>query len=123
MSQTRRPRATLLRTCKRAGRRHPASAQTDAETFLARWREKPDLVVLDPPRAGIAAAALSRLANLAPSTIAYLSCDPATLARDLAMLVGTSEKPGRFIISDVHLIDIFPQTYHMEVLVRLVRRA
>ena len=60
--------------------------------------------------------------KLAPGAIAYLSCDPATLARDLAVLVGSQEKPGPYHISDVHLVDTFPQTYHMEALVRLSRR-
>jgi 23S rRNA (uracil1939-C5)-methyltransferase len=113
----------LAANLQESGASSPAFRQTDAESFLARWTEAPDLVVLDPPRAGVASAALSRLANLAPAAIAYLSCDPATLARDLAVLVGTAEKPGRYLISEVHLVDIFPQTYHMEVLVRLVRRA
>jgi 23S rRNA (uracil1939-C5)-methyltransferase len=113
----------LAANLQESGASSPGFRQTDAESFLARWSETPDLVVLDPPRAGVAAPALSRLANLAPAAIAYLSCDPATLARDLAVLVGTTEKPGRYLISEVHLVDIFPQTYHMEVLVRLLRRA
>ncbi len=112
----------LAANLQESGASSPAFRQTDAEAFLARWSEAPDLVVLDPPRAGVSAPALSRLAKLAPSAIAYLSCDPATLARDLAILVGTPEKPGRYLISEVHLVDIFPQTYHMEVLVRLTRR-
>jgi 23S rRNA (uracil1939-C5)-methyltransferase len=113
----------LAANLQESGASSPGFRQTDAESFLARWSETPDLVVLDPPRAGVTAAALSRLAKLAPAAIAYLSCDPATLARDLAVLVGTAEKPGRYLISEVHLVDIFPQTYHMEVLVRLLRRA
>jgi len=72
---------------------------------------------------GVPAAALARLIKLAPRSISYLSCDPATLARDLAALVGTEEKPGPYRIGEVHLVDIFPQTYHIEALVRLLRRA
>jgi 23S rRNA (uracil1939-C5)-methyltransferase len=106
-----------------SGASSPAFREAGVEGFLARWQEKPDLVVLDPPRAGVSATVLARLAKLAPQTVAYLSCDPATLARDLAFLVGSAEKPGAYLISEVHLVDIFPQTYHMEVLVRLSRRA
>jgi 23S rRNA (uracil1939-C5)-methyltransferase len=113
----------LAANLQESGASSPAFRQTDAESFLARWSEAPDLVVLDPPRAGVSAPALSRLAKLAPAAISYLSCDPATLARDLAVLVGSAEKPGRYLISEVHLVDIFPQTYHMEVLVRLTPRA
>lgn len=105
-----------------SGAASPAARASEVETFLARWRERPDFVVLDPPRSGVPAQALSQLAKLAPGAIAYLSCDPATLARDLALLVGTQEKPGPYQISDVHLVDTFPQTYHMEALVRLSRR-
>ncbi len=92
------------------------------ESFLPEWKERPDFVVLDPPRAGIAAAALERLAQLSPPRIAYLSCDPATLARDLRALVGSANEPHGYEISDVDLFDLFPQTYHIESLVRLRRR-
>jgi 23S rRNA (uracil1939-C5)-methyltransferase len=105
------------------GAASPTFRQTEVEAFLARWHEKPDFVVLDPPRTGVSGEALARLVKLAPAAIAYLSCDPATLARDLAVLAGTAEKPGPYQISEVHLVDMFPQTYHMEVLVRLLRRA
>jgi len=80
------------------------------------------LVVLDPPRAGVEPETLTRLKKLAPWRINYLSCDPATLARDLGALVGGQENPGPYEIRDINLFDIFPQTYHMEALVRLKRR-
>jgi 23S rRNA (uracil1939-C5)-methyltransferase len=106
-----------------SGGTSPARRHATAESFLSHWSETPDLVVLDPPRAGVEPEALARLKTLAPSRIHYLSCDPATLARDLAVLVGTAESPGPFTIYSINLFDIFPQTYHMEVLVRLKRRA
>ena len=93
-----------------------------AEAFLSHWHERPDLVILDPPRAGVEPETLTRLNKLAPWRINYVSCDPATLARDLATLVGDPEKPGPYEIRDIYVFDIFPQTYHMEVLVRLKRR-
>jgi 23S rRNA (uracil1939-C5)-methyltransferase len=113
----------LEENLRQTGASSAAMRCSDVESFLARWQESPDLVVLDPPRAGVPASAMARLANLAPRTIAYLSCDPATLARDLALLVGPSARPGPYQISELHLVDIFPQTYHMEALVRLSRRA
>ena len=94
-----------------------------AESLLAEWKETPDLVVLDPPRAGVPAAALARLVQLGPPRVTYLSCDPSTLARDLAALTGGPEKTGRYEISEVRLFDVFPQTYHIESLVRLKRHA
>ncbi len=99
-----------------------SSRNVTAEGFLSRWHETPDLVVLDPPRAGVEAEALVHLKKLAPARIHYVSCDPATLARDLAQLVGTNGD-GPYDIESMNLFDIFPQTYHMEVLVRLRRRA
>jgi 23S rRNA (uracil1939-C5)-methyltransferase len=98
-----------------------------AEEFLRKTTEKPDFVVLDPPRSGLGAEASAKLAELGPAEIAYLSCDPSTLARDLAVLTG-SKKSGdvasastRYEIIDMHLFDLFPQTYHIETLVRLRR--
>jgi 23S rRNA (uracil1939-C5)-methyltransferase len=105
-----------------SGAASPAGRNTDVETFLARWRETPDFVLLDPPRAGVPAAALQRLTKLGPATIGYLSCDPATLARDLALLVGPKDKPGLYEIGSVHLVDMFPQSYHLEAFLRLTRR-
>jgi 23S rRNA (uracil1939-C5)-methyltransferase len=94
-----------------------------AEGFLSRWRETPDLVVVDPPRAGVETEAIAHLKKIAPGRIHYVSCDPATLGRDLAQLVGTQDAAGPYEIESINLFDIFPQTYHMEVLVRLRRRA
>jgi 23S rRNA (uracil1939-C5)-methyltransferase len=105
-----------------SGGKSPTHRHATAEAFLRHWNETPDLVVLDPPRAGIEQELLARLKKLLPWRVNYLSCDPATLARDLAGLVGTAEAPGPYEIRDINLFDIFPQTYHMEVLVRLKRR-
>jgi 23S rRNA (uracil1939-C5)-methyltransferase len=106
-----------------SGAPSPNLRQTTVEAFLEHWHERPDLVVLDPPRTGVAAGTLARLAKIAPPEIVYLSCDPATLARDLAILAGEANNPRGYRISELHLVDIFPQTYHIEALVRLLRRA
>ena len=106
-----------------SGAASPNLRQTTVEGFLENWRERPELVVLDPPRTGVAARALGRLLKIGPQEIVYLSCDPATLARDLAALAGEAQNPRDYRISEVHLVDIFPQTYHIEALVRLKRRA
>jgi 23S rRNA (uracil1939-C5)-methyltransferase len=104
------------------------SENTHAEEFLKKFDEKPDLVVLDPPRSGLGADTAARLATLGAPEIVYLSCDPSTLARDLAVLTGSERKPQtevapghRYELSEVHLFDLFPQTYHIETLVRLRR--
>jgi 23S rRNA (uracil1939-C5)-methyltransferase len=99
-----------------------------AEDFLKKTTEKPDFVVLDPPRAGLGAQAAEKLAELGAAEIVYLSCDPSTLARDLAVLTNSPRKPKEisgpkihYEISEMHLFDLFPQTFHIETLVRLRR--
>lgn len=96
------------------------------EEFLKKTSEKPEFVVLDPPRAGLGAEAAAKLAALAAQEIVYLSCDPSTLARDLAVLTNSGRKPkeftvpsNRYEITEMHLFDLFPQTFHIETLVRL----
>jgi 23S rRNA (uracil1939-C5)-methyltransferase len=97
-----------------------------AEEFLKKTKEKPEFVVLDPPRAGLGAEAAAKLAELGAQEIVYLSCDPSTLARDLAVLTNSARKPKeiagpsvRYEITEMHLFDLFPQTFHIETLVRL----
>jgi len=111
----------LENNLKLSGGASPSSRNATAEAFLSHWHETPDLVVIDPPRAGVETEALAHLKKLAPAQIHYVSCDPATLGRDLAQLVGTNDA-GPYEIESINLFDIFPQTYHMEVLVRLRRR-
>lgn len=102
---------------------HPTARgrHVDTESFLARHKEPADLVVLDPPRAGLTPPAIQRLRDLGPQQIKYLSCDPATLARDLAAFTGPTAPGSRYEIGNITLYDIFPQTYHIEALVKLQR--
>jgi len=95
-----------------------------AEEFLQKEQETPDFVMLDPPRAGLGAETAARLANLGAPEIAYLSCDPATLARDLAVLTRSGTKTEltpahQYEITELQVFDLFPQTFHIETLVRL----
>ena len=90
-----------------------------AETlaFLKAHRTaKPDLIVVDPPRVGLGAETTSLLAEVGAPAIVYVSCDPATLARDLRALVGAG-----YELSSVALADLFPQTFHLESVVELRR--
>lgn len=93
----------------------------EVEAFLLRSKETPEFVVLDPPRAGISEASAKRLRELGPAKIAYLSCDPATLARDLAILTRADAEGAAYRIAQLTLYDIFPQTYHIEALATLER--
>jgi 23S rRNA (uracil1939-C5)-methyltransferase len=98
------------------------------EDFLKKPQERPDLVVLDPPRSGLGAEAAAKLVQLGAPEIIYLSCDPSTLARDLAVLTGSAKKPPELTVSGpfyeitaIDMFDLFPQTFHIETLVRLRR--
>ncbi|MBI3610573.1 MAG: 23S rRNA (uracil(1939)-C(5))-methyltransferase RlmD [Nitrospirae bacterium] len=75
-----------------------------------------DCVVMDPPRKGMDRKTLRSLTELAPSRIVYVSCNPATLARDLKILTGSGYRLGR-----LQPIDLFPQTYHLETVAELIR--
>jgi 23S rRNA (uracil1939-C5)-methyltransferase len=77
---------------------------------------RPDLVVVDPPRAGLGAEVCQRLAAVQPRQIVYVSCDPATLARDLRTLQPSGYRPVALT-----LIDLFPQTFHLETVATLER--
>ena len=72
-----------------------------------------DFVLLDPPRTGAERATMDALLKLKPTQISYVSCDPATLARDLKMLSESYE------IKSITALDLFPQTHHVETVVRL----
>lgn len=99
-----------------------AAVEEGVERFLAAWKDTPDLVVLDPPRAGVPAAAMEKLRRLGPARIVYLSCDPATLARDLSLLTRSGGTGASYEMKSVEILDVFPQTYHIEALVRMMRR-
>jgi 23S rRNA (uracil1939-C5)-methyltransferase len=64
---------------------------------------------MDPPRAGVEKSALDALISRAPREIVYVSCDPATLARDARRLVD-----GGYVLEAIQPVDLFPQTYHVE---------
>jgi 23S rRNA (uracil1939-C5)-methyltransferase len=95
-----------------------SAVKSDTLTFLRRnvRGPRPDLIIVDPPRAGLGLEASAALAEIAPSAMVYVSCDPATLARDLRVLVASG-----FAIESVTLADLFPQTFHIETVVRLQR--
>jgi 23S rRNA (uracil1939-C5)-methyltransferase len=80
-----------------------------AEDILSLLDVKPDLVIVDPPRAGLHLNVLDSLQALSPAHIAYISCDPSTLARDARRLLD-----GGYRLTSITPFDLFPQTYHIE---------
>ena len=80
-----------------------------AENVLPALDVQPDIILVDPPRAGLQPAALDAIVQMQPQTIIYVSCDPSTLARDAARLLN-----GGYHLRSVTPFDLFPQTYHIE---------
>lgn len=97
---------------------HVEYIEAAVEQALPRFKRKIDAAVIDPPRAGMKAGALAALIALAPRKIAYVSCDPATLARDARALVDAG-----YALTSVQPVDMFPQTYHIECVAGFERRA
>lgn len=100
------------------------AVQATTEQYLARMEDservgkgvdlphtihKPDLAVVDPPRTGLGESVARHLGKLGAPQIVYVSCDPATLARDVKILLATGYR-----VTQAHLVDMFPQTYHIE---------
>ena len=77
---------------------------------------RPDLIVVDPPRSGLGREITAQLVDIASPRLVYVSCDPATLARDLRVLIDSG-----YAIQSMTLADLFPQTFHLETVVHLKR--
>jgi 23S rRNA (uracil1939-C5)-methyltransferase len=83
------------------------------EDYMAKLAKAPDFVLADPPRAGLGKSVVRDLNRVAAPRLTIVSCDPATLARDVAAL-------HRYKIESVTLLDLFPQTYHLETIASLI---
>jgi len=90
---------------------------TEAAEDLAKTETYPDVVVVDPPRKGLTPDGISAIAKMNPNRIVYVSCDPATLARDLRILCDSAP----YELCEVTPVDLFPKTHHVESVALLVR--
>ncbi|GKT03133.1 23S rRNA (uracil(1939)-C(5))-methyltransferase RlmD [Furfurilactobacillus entadae] len=91
-----------------------------AETQMAKWHEdglKPDVIMVDPPRKGLAPEFITAAADVAPKRVVYVSCNPATLVRDVQLFM----ERGYHIEGNVQPVDQFPQTTHVECVLTLVK--
>jgi 23S rRNA (uracil1939-C5)-methyltransferase len=98
-----------------AGKTHRVLRSGTLEFLRKPAKVKPELVVVDPPRAGLGKEVCTLLAEVGAASIVYVSCDPATLARDLQSLLHF------YSIKEMHMVDLFPQTFHMEAVTFLKR--
>ena len=105
------------RNAKRNGIHHATFETASVEGWIPRAREiRPEVVICDPPRAGMHPKALAGLASVSPPTIIYVSCNPATLARDLCDLAADG-----YVAERMRILDLFPHTPHVETVVLLTR--
>ena len=93
-----------------------SNQNTTVEEYLANSQNRPDLILADPPRAGLTKQVVAELTRIQAPALVIVSCDPATLARDLQGLIA-----GGYRIQRITLVDLFPQTFHLETVVELRR--
>ena len=98
------------------GTRHRVVCSSTVDFLRSAAQAKPDLIVVDPPRAGLGKEVCAHLVRIAAPNIIYVSCDPATLARDLQALLQSG-----YSVQAMTLVDLFPQTFHLETVTVLVR--
>jgi 23S rRNA (uracil1939-C5)-methyltransferase len=104
------------RNCEANGIRNCQFLHGDIRESLSSLTLKPDVLIIDPPRAGMHKDVLSEVMELGTERIIYVSCNPATMARDL----GTMSQA--YHIVEIQPVDMFPQTYHIEAIAKLIRR-
>jgi 23S rRNA (uracil1939-C5)-methyltransferase len=94
------------------------AVRATTEQYLedAAGKLRPGMVVVDPPRSGLGERVIAALVKLKAPRMTYVSCDPATLSRDLVHLLQSGYR-----VEEAHLLDLFPQTYHLESVFHLVR--
>jgi 23S rRNA (uracil1939-C5)-methyltransferase len=85
----------------------------DVKLLLCRVKSKPDVLIADPPRTGMHKEVIRHIFHLLPERIIYISCNPTTMARDIALL------KAHYALKVVQPIDLFPHTYHIEAVARL----
>jgi 23S rRNA (uracil1939-C5)-methyltransferase len=104
------------KNCKRNGILNCEFLCGDIKVLLPDITEKPDVMIIDPPRAGMHPDVVRQVCKAAPLRIVYVSCNPTTLARDLEFL------KEDYRVAEVQPVDMFPHTFHIESVARLERR-
>jgi 23S rRNA (uracil1939-C5)-methyltransferase len=89
----------------------------DIRETLPQIGGRPDVLIIDPPRAGMHKDVANQVLKISPEQIVYVSCNPATLARDLVLLKDVYQ------VQEVQPVDLFPHTYHIESVAKLVKKS
>ncbi|MDL2275791.1 23S rRNA (uracil(1939)-C(5))-methyltransferase RlmD [Desulfosarcina sp. OttesenSCG-928-G10] len=108
--------ADAIKNCTSNGIDNCRFVQGDVKAALSTVSSTPDVLIIDPPRAGMHPDVVRQVLAMAPPKIVYVSCNPATLARDMLTL------KERYTVAEVQPVDMFPHTFHIEAVARLVKR-
>jgi len=111
------PAAVADAVINQAGIKNIVFYQGKVEQILPELRQRPQAAILDPPRVGCHPDTIAAVLKRPPARLVYVSCDPATLARDLRALC-----EGGYRLDEVQPVDMFPQTFHIECVATLVRK-
>jgi 23S rRNA (uracil1939-C5)-methyltransferase len=101
--------------CRKNGVTNCTFIQGDIRRCLAEIQQRPDVLIIDPPRAGMHKDVVKQVLQLAVDRIVYVSCNPATLARDMGMMADC------YRMVEVQPVDMFPHTYHIEAVARMTK--
>lgn len=108
--------ADAEKNCRRNGIENCRFIAGDIRKSIAGIEKTPEVMVIDPPRAGMHKDVVKAVTGLAPERIVYVSCNPSTLARDISMLA------EQYRVEEVQPVDMFPHTFHIEAVARLVKK-
>jgi len=108
--------ADAEKNCRKNGVTNSTFIQGDIRLSLAQLEQRPVVLVIDPPRVGMHKDVVKQVLELGVERIVYVSCNPATLARDLGMMA------DRYQVVEVQPVDMFPHTYHIEAVARILKR-
>ena len=107
--------ADAAKNCRQNGVTNCTFIQGDIRRCLSQIEQRPDVLIIDPPRAGMHKDVVKQILELGVERIVYVSCNPATLARDIGML------GNRYRLIEVQPVDMFPHTYHIEAVAKLIK--
>lgn len=99
--------------CRRNSIKNCRFIAGDIKEMLSHLDQSPDLMIIDPPRTGMHAKVVKQILNIKPPRIVYVSCNPATMARDLGLMKET------YRVEEVQPVDMFPHTYHIEAVAKM----
>ncbi len=108
--------ADAVKNCQRNNVSNCRFIKGDLRTCLAHFAPRPDVLIIDPPRSGMHPDTVKQVLELEAERIVYVSCNPATLARDLALM------SDRYYPLEVQPVDMFPHTYHIESVAKLAKK-